>query len=165
MSRGQRQRREREDAAEEGIPVLGNGIGKALLGEWDLQAWGLGPRDASPEPTLTAALQSEQRPGRRKWGSMCSSGCQGPAASRTGAHSRLMAVSPHLALHIQESGLWGAGFGGPKKTTVLGVGGKVYQRGDPSMSKLSDGDRHYEQKALFLKDNVKPCLQNKGENC
>lgn len=33
------------------------------------------------------------------------------------------------------------------------------------MSKLSDGDRHYEQKALFLKGNVKPCLQNKGENC
>lgn len=80
--------------------MLGNGIGKALLGEWDLQAWGLGPRDVSPEPTLTAALQSEQRPGRRKWGTMFSSGSQGPAASRTGAHRRLMAVSPHLPLHI-----------------------------------------------------------------
>ena len=79
---------------------------------------------------------------------MCSTGSQGPAPSQTGAHSRLMAGSPHLLLHIQESGMWRAGFGGPKRTTLLGVGGKgkpVHQRGDPSMSKLNDGDRRYEQ--------------------
>lgn len=99
---------------------------------------------------------------------MCSTGSQGPAPSRTGAHSRLMAGSPHLPLCIQGSGLWRAGLGGPKRTPLLGVGGKgkpVHQGGSPSMPKLSDGDRRYEHKALFLKDSVKTCLWNNGENC
>lgn len=45
------------------------------------------------------------------------------------------------------------GLGGLKRTSLLGVGGKgkaVHQGGGPSTSKLSDGDRRYEQKALFF---------------
>lgn len=92
-----------------------------------------------------------------------------PQGARDQLHPKqLMAGSPHLPLCIQGSGLWRVGFGGPKRTTLLGVSGKgkpVHQGGGPSVSKLYDGDRHYEQNALFLKDSIKPCLQNKGENC
>ena len=78
-------------------------------------------------------------------------------------------LGPHtFPLCIQGSGLWRAGCRGPKRTTLLGVGGKgkpERQGGSPSMSKLSDGDRGYQQKAVFVKGSMKPCLQNKGENC
>lgn len=56
-SRGRGQRREREDATKEGVPVLRSVMGRALTGQWDLQAQGCCPT-AHPDSSLAECTET-----------------------------------------------------------------------------------------------------------